>query len=92
MAWQPSVNQLVMDTQQYLEFSVDDDRRLLDEWSNLVQGCIQTWETIVGVPSLVGQPLDDLEEIEQEFLLGDEGSDHGVGGGDEPEVQEEIGV
>lgn len=92
MTWQPSVRQLVMDTQQYLENSVEDDRILLERWTNLVESCVPTWETLVGVPSLVGEPLDDLEEIEQQFLLGDEGSEHEVRGGDEQEVEEEMGV
>lgn len=75
MGWNAYVHDLVADTRQYSNVPIDDDNRLLHQWDDLVNGCMGTWEAIVTVGSLVGQPLDELEAVEQELLLGDDGLD-----------------
>lgn len=72
MGWNAGAHDLIRDTSQYLDVPADEDNRLLDQWKNVVEGCVRSWEAILNVGSLVGQPLDDLEQRERQFLLGDD--------------------
>lgn len=89
MAWDSEICNVVRKTQPYTNNTLADDDILMEQWRILVNGCLETWDTIVKFGSIQGQVLDEDEEAEQEFLFGDgEGNAHDMEELDELVVDE----
>lgn len=71
LIWNSQIPSLIQRTAQYSANSVEEVSSLVSKWGALIHKSKSTWEKTVHCCSIVSQPLDELELIEQALLLGD---------------------
>ncbi|KAH9819280.1 hypothetical protein DFH28DRAFT_887071, partial [Melampsora americana] len=72
MVWNSSLPFLLQTTAQYSAESIQSVEMLVSKWKGLIQRSTEMWEKIVHCPSVAAQAMDELELIEQRFMIAED--------------------
>ncbi|KAH9822604.1 hypothetical protein DFH28DRAFT_1119607 [Melampsora americana] len=70
MTWNPLIVNLLWRIQQYYQSTLGSDDLLASQWTDLIKQSQQVWESYQKEPNMPSEPLDDLDMVEQELIIG----------------------
>jgi hypothetical protein len=76
MTWNPLIVNLLWRTQKYYQSTLDSDELLASQWTDLIKRSQQVWESYLNKPNMPSEPLDDLDMVEQELIIGVNDEEH----------------
>lgn len=89
MAWNVDISRLLRKTLEYTTSTVEANEILIGRWEGLVGRGNVIWDHIVGTNRVQATGLDDLENFEQNLMVGEDGKeDDNELGSDENEADD----